>query len=141
MIFDLLCAVFCSGMDYLPALNSSGNILPSQINNASSNSNSSHWKVAQDFGGSNGVEVNSSEVLFMLDEAKMHLIQAEEKPSTVVATLSTCSSSSDLSSSSEQIKEEEMDPWTEHVSYALRHNHSYSQRPRKVSFSPRSSFA
>lgn len=113
-------------MDYLPPVNSSGNILPVPI--LASNCSSiggNDWKILQDISGCGG---NNSEVLFMLDEAKMHLINAEDPFKAVVPTTSSIPVVDPQGDLLALVKDEEVDPWTEHVNYAVTHNHTYTLR-------------
>ncbi|XP_055342521.1 uncharacterized protein LOC129591041 isoform X2 [Paramacrobiotus metropolitanus] len=120
---------------FFPAVNSSGNLLPPPMSNASSNV-SNDWKMSEQTPGTLPTLHNASaEVLMMLDEAKVRLMmeEAEKLASSPLAGAPPPAAAEDKHVVPE-IKQEdlELDPWTEHANFAARHNHSYARHERTL---------
>lgn len=96
--------------DQVSVLNSSGGV--------GTGGNGTSWKLLQDFQPAGN---NMSNAFLLLDDAKLQLLDLDHQLAPVVSV-----NESTLVIPVEQIKEEEVDPWTEHVNYATHHNHTYA---------------
>ena len=75
------------------------------------------WKLLQDFQPAAASNNNMTDAFLLLDDAKLQLLDLDHhvtahEPKLVIPV--------------ENIKQEEVDPWTEHVNYATEHNHTYA---------------